>query len=151
MGCGIEKGVRWLLALLALLTPAWASRSGESELEAWFWKVGERLQRYPYLWGGNGPGGFDCSGLVVYIYRHLGVSLPRTSRQQYRALPEVKDRVKVGDLLFFSASRKEVDHVAIYIGRGYMLHASGKWGQVVIEPWNALASSYVGARRPFRW
>jgi cell wall-associated NlpC family hydrolase len=62
-----------------------------------------------------------------------GVPLPRTSREQLRATVPVRE-YHPGYLLSFSESGREVDHVAIYIGRGYMLHASGKWGRVVVEP-----------------
>lgn len=134
----------WTLVLAFSLSVAWAG----ADWEGWWWEVARRYQGLPYLWGGNGQGGFDCSGLVVWLYRHLGVSLPRTSREQWRFLPRVVGEVRPGDLLFFSQSGKEIDHVAIYIGRGYMLHASFRWGRVVVEPWTALQSIYVGARRP---
>ena len=138
------------LFLLFLFSPS-KGQANERALAEWFIEVGKRFSGIPYLWGGNGYGGFDCSGLVVYVYRHLGVNLPRTSREQYAYLPPVTGTVRVGDLLFFSSSGKEVDHVAIYIGGGLMLHASGKRGQVVVEPWTALRSVYVGARRVFRY
>lgn len=144
----------FLLGLL-LLGMAQASEKGNKEayLERWLWEASARLVGIPYLWGGNGPGGFDCSGLTRFVYKHLGVSLPRTSREQFKALPPVPqgDRVRPGDLLFFSRSGTRIDHVAIYIGRGYILHASGQHGRVVVEPWTALKEIYVGARRPFRW
>lgn len=144
---------RILLFSLSLLFPLSPSKgqADERALAEWFLEVGKRFSSMPYLWGGNGHGGFDCSGLVVYLYRHLGVNLPRTSREQYAYLPPVRDRVRVGDLLFFSSSGKKVDHVAIYIGGGLMLHASGRRGQVVVEPWTALRPIYVGARRVFRY
>jgi len=126
-------------------------QADERALAEWFLEVGRRFSGIPYLWGGNGYGGVDCSGLVGYLYRHLGVSLPRTSREQYAYLPPVTGTVRVGDLLFFSSSGERVDHVAIYIGGGLMLHASGKRGRVVVEPWTALRSIYVGARRVFRY
>lgn len=150
---------RWLapallLALAGATGLAQAQESpAETALRKWFWEVSQRLVGIPYLWGGNGTGGFDCSGLTVYVYRHLGVSLPRTSRQQFKALPPVPqgDRVRPGDLLFFSQSGTRIDHVAIYIGRGYILHATARHGRVVVEPWTALKEIYVGARRPFDW
>lgn len=148
---------RWLapallLALAGATGLAQAQESpAETALRKWFWEVSQRLVGIPYLWGGNGTGGFDCSGLTVYVYRHLGVNLPRTSREQFAHLPPVRDRVRTGDLLFFSASGREIDHVAIHIGGGYILHASGKHGRVVVEPWTALKEIYVGARRPFDW
>ncbi len=120
----------------------------------WLYAVAQRVVGYPYLWGGDGYGGFDCSGLVVYVYRHLGVNLPRTSREQYARLPKVKDYLLPGDLLFFSAGGRQVDHVGIFLyaqgGKLWMLHASGKWGQVVVEPVENYLDIYVGAARPFR-
>jgi len=137
-------------SLLFLFSSA-EGQADERALAEWFLEVGKRFSGIPYLWGGNGYRGFDCSGLVVYLYRHLGVNLPRTSQEQYAYLPPVTGTVRVGDLLFFSSSGKKVDHVAIYIGGGLMLHASGRRGQVVVEPWTALRSIYVGARRVFRY
>lgn len=119
--------------------------------EGWWWEVARRYQGIPYVWGGNGvEGGFDCSGLVVWLYRHLGISLPRTSHEQWRSLPAPGGPLRPGDLLFFAQSGR-VDHVAIYLGKGYMLHASGRRGKVVVEPWTALREIYVGARRVPGW
>lgn len=117
----------------------------------WLYQVAQRLVGYPYLYGGNGPGGFDCSGLVQYVYRHVGVSLPRTSREQYRATQRVAELLP-GDLLFFSSSGREIDHVGIYLypgpgGEPLMLHASGRWGKVVVEPLSRYRSIWVGAGR----
>jgi Cell wall-associated hydrolases (invasion-associated proteins) len=140
----------FFLALLFLLSPS-KGQVDERALAEWFLEVGKRFSGIPYLLGGNGYGGFDCSGLVVYLHRHLGVNLPRTSQEQYAYLPPVRVTVRAGDLLFFSSSGKKVDHVAIYIGGGLMLHASGRRGQVVVEPWTALRPIYVGARRVFRY
>lgn len=141
----------WLVFLL-LASTAFAQVSPQ-----WLYQTAQRLVGHPYLYGGNGQGGFDCSGLVVYIYRHLGVQLPRTSREQYRATARVDPKaLQPGDLLFFSASRREVDHVGIYLyphpatGEPLMLHASGRWGRVVVEPISPYASIFVGAGRVFR-
>lgn len=150
--------VRAVALFWLLLGGAWAlaqsqDAAKQASLERWLWEASSRLVGIPYLWGGDGNGGFDCSGLTRYVYRHLGVNLPRTSREQFAALPPVPpgEQVRPGDLLFFSQSGKAIDHVAIYIGRGYILHASGRHGKVVVEPWTALREIYVGARRPFRW
>lgn len=106
---------------------------------------------HPLPLGGERHGGLRLLGLTVYVYRHLGVNLPRTSREQFAHLPPVRDQVRTGDLLFFSQSGTRIDHVAIYIGRGYILHATARHGRVVVEPWTALKEIYVGARRPFDW
>ncbi len=82
----------------------------------------------PYRYGGTTPKGFDCSGLVYYSYRQAGQVVPRTSTAQFSAASRIslKD-ARPGDLLFF-ASRKSVDHVAIYLGDDMFVHApsSGK-------------------------
>lgn len=142
--------MRWSVFLFLVLSPALAQVSPH-----WLYEVSSRLVGVPYRWGGNGTGGFDCSGLVVYIYRHLGVNLPRTSREQYAATFRVQDlkALKPGDLLFFSSSGKKVDHVGIYLyphpttGEPLMLHASGQWGRVVVEPVNRYQNIFVGAGR----
>jgi cell wall-associated NlpC family hydrolase len=88
----------------------------------------------PYLWGGEEPGGFDCSGLVQYAYASAGVLLPRTARDQYRAGPELHagQQPTTGDLMFF-AQHGTVDHVGIYLGNGTMLDAPHTGALVRIE------------------
>lgn len=77
----------------------------------------------PYLWGGTTTSGFDCSGLVQYVYNKLGISLPRVSQQQYLVgTPLTRDELLPGDLVFFS-DNGDVHHVGIYIGNGMMIHA----------------------------
>jgi cell wall-associated NlpC family hydrolase len=82
----------------------------------------------PYRYGGGTPKGFDCSGLVYYSYQRAGRRVPRTSAAQFSAATRIglKD-ARPGDLLFF-ASRKSVDHVALYVGDNKFVHApsSGK-------------------------
>ncbi len=120
----------------------------------WLYEAARRLVGYPYLFGGEGRGGFDCSGLVRYLYRHLGVSLPRTSREQHRVARPVRELLP-GDLLFFSEGRRVVDHVGVYLypdprtGEPLMLHASGRWGRVVVEPLSRYQSIFVGAGRVY--
>lgn len=83
----------------------------------------------PYRYGGADPTGFDCSGLVSYVYRSLGIQVPRTSQEQFRqSSPVATDRLQAGDLLFFRLNPPKVSHVAIYEGEGRFIHApsSGK-------------------------
>jgi len=77
----------------------------------------------PYRYGEEGPVAFDCSGLVHFAYRRVGLRVPRTVRQlRRRAVPVSPDRVRPGDLLFFRQSGK-VGHVAIYVGNERFVHA----------------------------
>jgi cell wall-associated NlpC family hydrolase len=74
----------------------------------------------PYVYGGSGPYNFDCSGLVQYVFRQLGRSLPRTAEEQYEATTHVSQYSKqVGDLIFFGTPGN-VYHVGIYAGNGNM-------------------------------
>jgi len=100
----------------------------------------------PYRWGGTSPSGFDCSGLVRYVYAQVGVSLPHNAAQQYRyGVPVSRDRLEPGDLVFFDRLR----HSGIYIGRGRFIHARQTGKRVSIakldDDW--YAENWVGARR----
>ena len=79
------------------------------------------FQGTPYVWGGEKPGGFDCSGLVQYVYGKLGVDLPRHSADQAKVgTPVALNDLRAGDLVFFGTP---VDHVGIYAGDGKMVVA----------------------------
>ncbi|MFF1376565.1 C40 family peptidase [Streptomyces sp. NPDC058308] len=80
----------------------------------------------PYVWGGNGPHGWDCSGLVMAAYRQAGIALPRVADAQYRAArPISRSQLRRGDLVFWSSdgSSSGIHHVAIYLGGGQYLEA----------------------------
>jgi cell wall-associated NlpC family hydrolase len=87
----------------------------------------------PYVWGGNTPKGFDCSGFTKYVFAKNGVTLPRTSREQARAgdgVPLDFDALRAGDLLLFAEPGEAISHVAIYVGSGQIIHASQAMGEV---------------------
>ena len=90
----------------------------------------------PYRYGGNTPqSGFDCSGLVDYVFRDVaGIDLPRTAHEisQIDALQVKRNQLESGDLVFFSGVRK-VSHVGIYVGRGRFVHAPNEGGTVRLD------------------
>lgn len=78
----------------------------------------------PYHYGGEAPGGFDCSGLVRFVHHQLGIEVPRTTAEQYSAAAPVGlGRLAPGDLLFFRIKGAHISHVAIYTGEGRFIHA----------------------------
>jgi len=100
----------------------------------------------PYVWGTAGPSSFDCSGLVVYSYSQVGVSLPHSSYALWNAGVYVsRDQLEPGDLVFFDG----LGHVGIYIGGGQFIHAPHTGDVVKISSLNDgwYAATYVGARR----
>ena len=102
-----------------------------------------------YVYGGTSPSGFDCSGLVQYSLRKLGVSIARSSRAQYGYGTAVsKNNLQPGDLVFF-ARGKSISHVGIYAGNGQVLHAPRTGKTVCYQSLATLSSAlrYVGARR----
>lgn len=102
----------------------------------------------PYVWGGTGAGGFDCSGLAQAAYRHAGIALPRVAQDQFDAGPAVAagSSVEPGDLVFFGTGLSGVDHVGLYVGAGEMIDAPHTGALVRFDP--AAGSGLVGATRP---
>lgn len=91
--------------------------------------VARKMLGKPYRYGGSSPeSGFDCSGLVHYAFRHVGISTPRSTKTLYRSSFAVaSDALRQGDLLFFRIEGK-ISHVGIYVGGNTFIHApsSGK-------------------------
>lgn len=119
--------------------------------------IGMQYLGVPYVWGGSTPAGFDCSGLVQYVYRELGIALPRTSREQFRVgayiPPDRRDLMLPGDLVFFGygGDPNRVHHVGIFVGGGDYLHAPMRGQPVQVQSLDARISNrgdFVGATRP---
>jgi peptidoglycan DL-endopeptidase CwlO len=99
----------------------------------------------PYVWAGAAPGGFDCSGLVMYAYQQVGVSLPHSSYAMWNyGVPVSPSQLEAGDILFFDG----LGHVGIYIGGGEFVHAPNTGDVVRVESlYGGWGASLVGARR----
>lgn len=96
--------------------------------------VAMALRGARYRYGGATPRGFDCSGLVFYAHRQLGLTVPRTSRDQADAADSVKPRkLRRGDLVFFRIGGSSVNHVGIYIGKHRFVHAPGAGKPVTVN------------------
>jgi cell wall-associated NlpC family hydrolase len=103
----------------------------------------------PYRWGGDAPGGFDCSGLVVYAANGAGIRVPRTAHEQLGSgKPVARGKVHEGDLVFMHLAHKEL-HVGIAIGDERFIHAPSKGGYVRIDSLDAppYAHGFLSARR----
>jgi len=98
----------------------------------------------PYVWGGVSPSGFDASGLVMYVYAQLGVTLTHSAADQfYSGIPISFSELQPGDLVFFG---HPISHVGIYIGGGSMIHAPFEGSVVQISPVSS-GGAYMGACR----
>ncbi|WP_073952585.1 C40 family peptidase [Streptomyces kebangsaanensis] len=95
----------------------------------------------PYVWGANGPSGFDCSGLMQWAYAQAGVHLPRTSQEQRNAGRHVPlSQARPGDLVVY---RSDAGHVAMYVGGGRVIHAPHPGAPVRYDPVNMMPVSSV--------
>jgi cell wall-associated NlpC family hydrolase len=107
--------------------------------------IAMRYLGVPYVWGGSTPRGFDCSGLVSYVFAQIGVSLPHSSYSQFGMGTAVSiSQLQPGDLVFFTGA----SHVGIYIGGGQFIHAPHTGDVVKISSLSGYYSSnFAGGRR----
>jgi cell wall-associated NlpC family hydrolase len=102
-----------------------------------------------YVWGASGPNNYDCSGLTMWAYNRVGISLPHSSRAQYgygKSVPY--GQWQSGDLLFYGGSAGSIHHVAMYIGDGKLVHASTSGTPVKVDSApDGGGGDYLGARR----
>jgi cell wall-associated NlpC family hydrolase len=106
----------------------------------------------PYRWGGNTPdGGFDCSGLIVYVYRRSAqIGLPRTVAElQHAGEPVDRRSIRAGDLVFFGR-RRAATHAGIYVGDGRFVHAPSTGGRVGLSRMDTgyWGGQFLAVRRP---
>ncbi len=156
IGCGVAKRtVRQSPALphpsktSPSSTPTISSVSKYAEVRASLQQAYRDWKGTPYLWGGEGHSGVDCSGLMQLIFKqYFGVDIPRTTKRQlYTGKTVSRKELKSGDLVFFNTGRKEL-HVGVIVKGNKFLHASVSQGVMISSLkdhyWN---SRYMTARR----
>lgn len=134
---------------------------GDGPLATAYVSLGQQVVDYaaqflgkPYVWGGNGPNSFDCSGFTKYVYAHFGVELNRTaSAQLYNGTKVSWSNLQPGDLIFFNNGKVSTaaSHVGIYVGNGQFIHASTNTYSVQYSNLYSThyTNTYIAARRIF--
>lgn len=135
----------FLLTLAFLLAFQVSSAFADSKLD----NTVDGLIGIDYDYGGTTKSGFDCSGFTGYVFKKLGINLPRTSRDQATKGKKVaRDSLRAGDLVFFNTSGKGISHVGIYVGNGQFAHSSSSKGVTISLMSDSYYSKrYVTARR----
>lgn len=116
-------------------------------------RTAERFVGIPYRWGGdNVVEGMDCSGFVRAVFNLCGISIPRTSAEQFRTGEGVsRDELRDGDLVFFGSSADKINHVGIYVGGGRFVHAPRRGDEIKVSALEDryFSERFVGAKRYF--
>jgi len=134
--------------------PTKTAARGDRDMGAIAARTAERFVGIPYRWGGeNVVDGMDCSGFVRAVYNLCGLSIPRTSRDQFKAGESVaKEELQDGDLVFFGSSEESINHVGIYVGNGRFVHAPRRGEEIRVTSVDEsyFEKRFVGGRRYFQ-
>lgn len=136
-----------LTLLLTLLPPKGFTQISKSEEIV---SLAKKQLGVPYRFGGSSPSGFDCSGFLYYVFKEAGITIPRTSSDQYNVGDKIKKSdLQIGDLVFFETYRTGPSHSGIYVGDRNFIHASSNHGISIssVDDPHYWSSRYLGARR----
>ncbi|MDF2500979.1 MAG: NlpC/P60 family protein [Anaerosporomusa subterranea] len=131
----------------------WSNKTDQTSASSTATSVLNTAKQYmgvPYVWGGETPTGFDCSGFTQYVLKQNGITIPRTAAEQYQSgVSIMKSNLKTGDLVFFTTYKPGASHVGFYMGDGKFIHASSGAKQVTISSLDEsyYTEKYIGARR----
>jgi cell wall-associated NlpC family hydrolase len=160
----VRLWVRLLLAVVlpaalfgTVLTPAQpAAAAATAARGAAVARLALRYVGYRYVWGGASPRGFDCSGLVMYVYGRVGVRLPHSQRVQfssrYGTIIRSMAALRTGDIVYFrNTNGPGLTHAAIYVGNGRIVSANNPRQGVRLENLHARywTAHYAGGMRPY--
>jgi murein DD-endopeptidase / murein LD-carboxypeptidase len=155
---GLGLAITLSAGLSVVPTSAFAASTTSSATASQIIAAGQQYMGVPYVFGGHSPSGFDCQGLMKFIFGQYGISLPSGARNQSTAGTEVsRDQLQPGDLVFFSTASNDrkysdayhkIGHVGVYMGNGQVLHTYGSPG-VTISNMNSgwWSNHYITARR----
>ncbi len=133
------------LGLLMAFTLGTGSAFADSKMDT----VISKTLGTTYKTGGISTNGFDCSGFTKYVFKNLGLALPRTSKAQYSVGTAVsRNNMRPGDLVFFNTTGAGISHVGIFVGSGKFAQSSSSHGVIISSlNENYWANRYVGAKR----
>ncbi|WP_186577753.1 C40 family peptidase [Aquibacillus kalidii] len=101
----------------------------------------------PYVWGGESPGGFDCSGYIQYVFQTVNIQLPRTVSDIWNMTKPVNE-LSIGDFVFYETYKAGPSHMGIYVGNGQFIHAGESRGVEISNMNNSYwEPRYLGAKR----
>jgi cell wall-associated NlpC family hydrolase len=131
-----DTGASVISDLNAALIPSLSAQDLQYSLGQTIADFSKQFNGYKYVYGAASPkSGFDCSGLVKYVYNHMGIELPRTAKlQNHQGTPVTKAELQPGDLVFFATKGgHSITHVGIYLGDNLFIHAATKHQGVIVS------------------